>query len=96
MLVVAVGLHLALEGLVPDPHVRLPGPVAGGVDPLLCRVGVLPHLVALGNPGQAQAMGQNRLNVGLAGQAIGEAHHRRGALGREREQAHLLAANRQR
>lgn len=63
-------LHFALDRLVLDLAVRLAQPVAVGVDALLASLAVLPHLVSLRHPGQAQAVGQNLGDKGLMRQTI--------------------------
>lgn len=63
-------LHFPLDRLVLDLAVRLAQPVTVRVDALLTRFAVLPHLVSLRHPGQAQAMGQDLRDEGFVRQAI--------------------------
>lgn len=95
-LLVAQGLDLAGDRLVMDLAISLAQPVAVARDALLHAVAVLPDLVAVEDLGQAQAVRQDRLDVGVAGRAIREPHHHSGALLGEGKHAHFLAARRQR
>ena len=84
-------LHFPLDRLIQDLAVRLAQPVAVSVDALLTGFAVLPHLIPLRYAGHTQAVGQDRLDIGLVRQAVGKAHHNLGAFLGKRIDAHLFA-----
>lgn len=71
---VANRLHFRLDRLVQDLAISLAQPIAVRVDTLLTGFTVLPYLITLRHPRHAQPVGQDRLDIGLVWQAIGEAH----------------------
>ncbi|MNX49526.1 hypothetical protein D3C86_801310 [compost metagenome] len=88
--------NIPLDRLVTDPAIGLTQPVTIGVDTLLRRLAVLPHLVTLWHLGKAQAVRQDRLDERLARQSVGERHNHAGAFLREGEEPHFVAAHRHR
>lgn len=80
-------LHFPFDRLVLDLAVGLAQPVAVGVDTLLAGFAVLPHLVTLRYPGQAQTVGQDLSDKGPMRQTVGKADHHCGALFREAKHA---------